>query len=535
MKAKQSVQWHKRLGWWAFVGILIWGVSAITHPLMSWFGPQSEKFFPPKLSFDAGSLHAFHISASESEFLSDAKVIKLVETSHGPLLQVTFDESSPREYYDVLNLGVDNTAEPLSEIKPIKGYDEAQAKWLAAYYTELPENKISSVSFITAFSDSYPSVNRLLPVYRINYADAKGTQAFVYTETGALAGLSNDYKLRMQWLFQNLHTFSWLNKLEFGRVILVSLFMLTLAATAAIGLALVFQLKSRKIKRVDRRYHRIFSYALWLPLFAWAASGFYHLLQSSLVEPVSGLRLGDKLPIADVSLEEKQIESLASNQVSSLSLITPDGQNLFWRASIVAKEIPEKETDEAIRLQRFKGKPAEASSLYLPINSLDLNVGNKQSDLNDQVLAERMAKRYVGEEYDIIHMDMVTRFGPNYDFRNKRLPVWRVELNDSSSTWLFLDPRTGVLVDQSRSVDRAERYSFSFLHKWNHLTPLTGRKNRDVLIVLTLILLISMSALGAVMMLKTAKKKAKSKSGAAANFEKNEASRGLEGFAPASD
>ena len=106
-----------------------------------------------------------------------------------------------------------------------------------------------------------------------------------------------------------------------------------------------------------------------------------------------------------------------------------------------------------------------------------------------------------------MNVSKVTRFGPDYDFRNKRLPVWRVDFAEEIGLRIFVDPTTGILVDQNRQVDRAESWSFSILHKWNHLNPLMGRFYRDVFIVGTLLICLVMTVFGIVMLLKNRKRK----------------------------
>ena len=96
---------------------------------------------------------------------------------------------------------------------------------------------------------------------------------------------------------------------------------------------------------------------------------------------------------------------------------------------------------------------------------------------------------------------MITRFGDGYDFRNKRLPVWRVAFRDESRRHLFIDPVTGVLVDQSRQVDRRESWVFSVMHKWNPLAVI-GRQNRDIVVVCVLLLALGFTVLGYMMLLR---------------------------------
>ena len=72
----------------------------------------------------------------------------------------------------------------------------------------------------------------------------------------------------------------------------------------------------------------------------------------------------------------------------------------------------------------------------------------------------------------ITHMELVTRFGPDYDFRNKRLPVWRIDYGAPVNATLFVDTATGVLADRTENWQKPERYIFSFIHKWNFLFPI---------------------------------------------------------------
>ncbi len=484
------VKWHNALGWWALAGILIWGLSAIAHPVMSWFGPQSVNFFPPRMVLSQESIPALSTWGTRPEALVGAKVIKVVVGESGPLLQITRDENQPREYFD------------LSTSSVLANQDAAQAQWLAAYYTGLSETDISETDFQTEFSEEYPPVNRLIPVYRVKFSDKAQTTAYIYTETGALASLSNTFKHNVQWVFQSLHTFRWLDRFEFGRVVIIVLWMLTLAATAVVGFTLVLALKSRKINDSNRRYHRWLAYVLWLPLLGWSSSGFYHVLQSSLVSSPTGMRLGETVPIANsLSIEEEVLLALAQYSINDMSLVFSENDQPYWRASVSPRQ-----SEKAVsRTQRYGGKPTEKKSMYIPL----IDSGNEAS-LDDQGFVIGLAKRYADvDDEDIGAVSLVTRFGPNYDFRNKRLPVWKVALNDGSGSWMFIDPRTGILVDQSRTIDRVERWSFSLLHKWHYLTPIMGRQLRDVIMVITLIFIVLISGFGAMLLVRRRKKASK--------------------------
>ncbi|MBN8430250.1 PepSY domain-containing protein [Microbulbifer salipaludis] len=484
---KQWLEWHNKLGWWALAGILIWAISGITHPMMAWFGPSAAKFFPPSVSLDASKLGALPSLLADGDKLRGARVVKLVPGEAAPLLQVTHSETAPRRYFH------------LDSGREVTDGDIQQARWLATYYSGRPADQIAELQLQTGFDNAYPSVNRLLPVYRVRFAGDDALTLFIHTETAALASITDRSKTLLQGVFRQLHTFAWLDDLEYGRLILIGLLMLTLSAFAATGLALVFALKRRKIKDGKRRYHRLLGYVLWLPLLGWSASGFYHLLQSSLVESVQGLRLGEAGEYRNLSTEFAWVSALEGRAINSLSLIRGSDDVPLYRVGLA----PAESAAPGNRNQRFDGRPSESGSLFV-----DAHSGQLLSDFGDRDQAQLLATRLAGiQAEDIAGMQLVTRYGAGYDFRNKRLPVWQVDVANDDKTMLFVDPVTGVLVDQSRGIDRAESLSFSLLHKWNHLTPFTGRQGRDGLIVFTLLLLLAGAVLGGVMLAKRKKRR----------------------------
>ncbi|NVK54240.1 MAG: hypothetical protein HWE26_01385 [Alteromonadaceae bacterium] len=472
--------WHKKLGWWGLAALSIWVLSGLTHPIMSWFGPQTAAFFAPKLVIDHTQVAGFNALLRQAEVHKNAQVIKLVANAeYGALLQVTRSGQTERDYYH------------LQTQQKLNGFDQKQAKWLASYYSGAAQTDIVSVRLINEFNTDYPSVNRLLPVYQVDFSS--GTRAYVFTETNSLASITNDFKENLKAIFIQLHTFQWLHKFEFGRLLIVSLFMLSLLAMSLTGLGLVIVLKQRKIKQASRRYHRYLAYLLWLPLLGWSASGFYHLLYSSQSQEVSGLRLQETAQIDTTQgLNNGWIARYQDYNLSSVSVVKDRQNQAVLRISIAPK------TDvNANRESRFKGMPSESKAIYI-----NPYTGKERDDLNDKQQAELLAERFSGSDTSAIEdIQLVTHYGPDYDFRNKRLPVWNVKVNNDNASWLFVDPVTGVLVDQSRNQDRLERLSFSLLHKWNHLTPFIGRMWRDSTIVLTLLLLILIAGLGAKMML----------------------------------
>jgi len=506
----QWSKWHSQLGWWGAFAVLIWALSGLAHPLMSWLGPQAVKFYPPSLQ-QAPNLYDGLTNVIQVNALKRARVLKVIpghsETMSETMVQLTESDKQPRRYFS-LKSGVE-----------LHNQDQQQARWLASYYTGRDINTIESVEWQTAFDQNYPAVNRLLPVYRVRFSGDDGLMAYIYTETNALATLTNNNRQQLQTIFQALHTWNWLDRFDNARVLLMGLFILSLIAMCVAGVGLVIVLKSRRIPQTSRRWHRALAYILWLPLLGWSVSGFYHLLQAAYVEPVSGLRLSEEMRLdnrgwATMSghlseYQNQSINALALVEGASGPLISDaiksgaEEATLFYRLSLSQPNGHAQHT----RSERFSGKASERAAVYINAESGELR------QWGDEAQARYLALRYTGRSNeDIADISKVTHFGPDYDFRNKRLPVWRVDFSGETTgrgagLRVFVDPITGVLVDQNRQIDRAESWSFSMLHKWNYLNPITGKFYRDVLIVGTIIICLVMTLLGVLMLLKNGRRK----------------------------
>ncbi len=470
MSKRFFISWHRRLAWVGGFAVLCWALSGILHPVMSWVGPQPVAMLPPAMTLDESALPAM-AEAIRHSGIDQARVVKLVAGRDGNLLQITQSETAPRQYFS------------LESGRALPGHDEQQARWLASHYTGRPMADIRTVEFVTRFGLDYPEVNRLLPVYRVQFAGSDSLVAYIYTETGALASLSDASKATMQTVFQQLHTWTWLDSLGFGRAILIGLFMITLLLMAVGGLILIGVLPARRLRQGQRRWHRRLGYVLWLPLLAWSASGFYHLIQQEVVEPVSGLRLGPALDLSN--LPELSRAEIPPQALTAVSLVDAGDKGLLYRLALApAVEI-------SSRSARFDGRPASTGAVYLTLEGDSA----AHSDL-------AQAARLLGAAADVSEPVLITRFGPDYDFRNKRLPVWQFQLPDEYATQQFVDPATGIVVDQSRQIDRIERWSFSVLHKWSFLTGFTGRFWRDALMVAVLSLLTASALTGGWMLLR---------------------------------
>lgn len=477
---------HKWLGWTGGLALLIFAISGMTHPLMTWTEPKAASFFPPQVNVSAETAAKLPAILEQNK-ISTAMMVKIIPSEEGPLLQVTQSNKAPRRYFD-LNTG----AEKLN-------HDQKQAIWLARYYSGLKSTPIKSIQFQTDFSASYPWVNRLLPVYKIEFDTPDNRTTFIYTELSAMAGITNNWKTSVQTVFRTLHTWSWLEDFEYARLFLMLILLLSLLGMTITGIALIFMIKKRTIFEGRRKWHRVLSFAIWVPLLFFTASGVYHLLHYSFGSNHRGLKLGQSFDVSTIRFGQdltwlNEFKDKPLNSLSLVNVLDDTGTpRLLYRLSV-----PKGQPGQAIsRAKRFKGMGVEKEALYF-----DAKTG-KKSTLSDKDVALHVATTKLGFSKDqLTATKLVTHFGPHYDFRNKRLPVWRLDFNTPKGDKLFIDPATGILVDRLVDLERYESYSFSFLHKWNFLAPLIGRENRDIFITMILIVSLIFTCLGFLMLFK---------------------------------
>jgi len=102
----------------------------------------------------------------------------------------------------------------------------------------------------------------------------------------------------------------------------------------------------------------------------------------------------------------------------------------------------------------------------------------------EEQIAQALALQKLGEQPTppIVSTQEITRFGGEYSFFNKRLPVWRVQFADAQQTRLYVEPATGALAARMDASDAREGWSFMTLHKWQFM--LGGANVRDALLAL---------------------------------------------------
>lgn len=471
---------HRSLAWLAAAALMLWGLSGMTHVLMSTFGPQQATFLPPQRALDLEGSMAIDSILAEAR-IGSAQALRLVVAEGEHLLQVTEDQRQPRRYFDLTH-----GAERVDQ-------DRRQAEFVARHFLGEPvaEAAVASIAFVTAFDHSYPSVNRLLPVWRVEFDTRDRLTAYVYTETNAMATVDNDFKRVLQGFFQWFHTWSWVPAGgEWLRVALIGLLMACLLSAAVSGIGMVALIRRRQRAPGLRGVHRMAGYVFSIPILLFASSGLWHLLHSSANPREPSLAMSPAMVLDSVRfpLQEHWHEFGAGLPVNNLSIVQYDDDTFLYRLGLAAPRAGAPVGERAIRNARFDGVSPTGPALYV-----DARSGEIFED-GDRELALRLGERFSGLSREYLEeMELVTRFGAGYDFRNKRLPVWRLDYGPPLNASLFIDTATGVQADRALARDRWERLSFTYLHKWNFLRPL-GRDGQNLVIAMAVLGSVGMMA-----------------------------------------
>ncbi len=98
-----------------------------------------------------------------------------------------------------------------------------------------------------------------------------------------------------------------------------------------------------------------------------------------------------------------------------------------------------------------------------------------------QMLRQLAPKEAQVHSASLQSLTLITQFGGEYGFFQKRLPVYRVDLATPSAASWYLEPATGTFSTRVENSDRFEGYIFANLHKWHWLDVL-GKTSRDVIL-----------------------------------------------------
>lgn len=430
-------RWHRRLATCAGIAVLLWVLSGLLHPFVSYWGPRAANFMPPEQSFSKPpSERGFQEMLAQAQG-QEIRSLRLVRVGYDWAWQLS--SGSGFTYYNA-DFGRRDEA-----------FGALYARDLARYYAGVAAPD-AAVDVQTAFSLSYPPINRLLPVYKVSYGDRHGLTAYVDPASDRLGSLSDDVRGAALWLFQNVHTLSFLDPVEAVRVMIIFLCVGSILAMAVLGTMMRSRMRYRKTGAQSRRAHGAGAYILWIPVLMFTLSGLLHLV-------VRSPALADKpLPVAESFVLRADITLPPLDSFNDLRLISRQG-DLYWRV---------KAGKETLYYKNGGAQPVDEATFaagFLP--------GGDYASAPEQVF----------------------KFSDEYGFAYKRLPVWKFS-DERTGHLNFVDPADGLISASVSPLEVGETWVFTRLHKWQFLDVLTGKRWRDAAIAVIALFILGMAITG---------------------------------------
>lgn len=419
---------HRGFAWFAAAVLLVWASSGLLHVVMTWTQPRAAQFAPPQ--HDAMQAEAMALD----DVLAAAGIDRLREARllrfDGETLLRVRAPGTPEARY----VRMDGRLAPADT-------DRRRALVLAAHYLDAPVR--GRAQPVADFGNGYDRNSRLLPVWRVT--PEGGPEAFVDTAFDRLAALLDARKYALLGGFRALHTLAPLQRWPRLRLAVVGLLHTAATLAAVLGAVMLWRSGGRT---PSRRRHRRLALVALVPLLVYLPTGLLHLAGKALAPSVAA-------PPQAVSVAGLALPGGAFDEL----LLVPAGKHTVWRAM----------AGGTVRHFQPDGTPASS----------------EDADLARAIAA---LHGFAGAR----PVDAQQRFDDDYDFLNRRLPVWRLQ---DDRQLLFVDHRSGWLVATMTPLSRLESRTFSGLHKWGVLDP-AGRAVRDGAMVLAALLLVALACSG---------------------------------------
>ena len=461
---------HRVVAWVALLALACFALTGLLHPLMTRFQPKPVQALPPPAPI-AAELPS-PAAALQAAGMQELAGLRLIADGQRWLWRARAPEG--RVVY--LDAG-SGAAEPADA-------EQRHAERLARWYSGEAQAPLAAVERLDAFDGDYGYVNRLLPVWRLRFARADGLTAYVSTEEDRLADLSDDRKRAFQQSFRALHSWAWLPAPL--RNLWIYALLLGMAGTVLLGLTLALRQPGGRRWNL-RRAHRWAGVALALPALAWLFSGFLQARGNAERERADAPQRPYRLAAA--ALQAPLVIPDAGFQ--GLLLVSVDGQPAWrWALKPVTGT-----TGRGLAMGEHQahGKAPDGAEAGPAARYRSAATGLDLADGERRHLAELAAHfGAVGAEA----AQPVTRFGEDYGFLFKRLPVWRLEKGDTDGRTFFVDTGSERLAATVDDGQRTVGALFAYAHKWEWVTPWAGKDWRDGLSATVAALLLALAGFG---------------------------------------
>ncbi|UKJ08781.1 PepSY-associated TM helix domain-containing protein [Solitalea lacus] len=462
-------KWHRLSSILIAIPVIMWTLSGIMHPIMTSFKPKVKNQFLKTNTIDLSRIKITLDSALLKNNITSISNFRVIELKDKLYYQISQKSNNQLIFIDA-STGQVNADAPVQ-----------YAQKLALQFLGDSTTRITSISLVKSFDDEYLEINRLLPVYKVNFDRKDGVRLYVDPVSDRLGLAMDDNRAAFTSFFRNFHSWEFLKSLgSFQTAVLVVLSGLAFI-TAVMGIYIAFISKSKKRSGTVRyrRVHRQIAIVVSVTTLMFTFSGAYHAFKKFEPDNRQNYFVEYEFKAKNLGL---CFDSIATKyQVKNVSLVQMNNTSyvrLTCSSSVTNKgECCEKMNMAAAKFGE-KGKADSEEIRYLSIPDL------KELPNGEEQYARFMATTFSkNSDEKIVSATSINEFKGEYGFVNKRLPVYKVQFATNYNERWYVETSSGKMAAKINDMDLREGLSFSMLHKF-HFADGIGKTTRDVLTVI---------------------------------------------------
>lgn len=524
MIRKNIYKWHRTCSLIIAIPVLLWAMSGFMHPVMTSLRPAVALQSLPVEPIDSSQIKLTLEQALKQNKVDSIYSARLVHIDTNWFYQVSVSRNYNLWYISAKNgnvlakgdwlyaqylarLFLEGIPKKTKSKMPgmempmaVGGGMDCCGEAASAVLNNKTGAPVEGASLVTKFDAEYKGIYCLLPVYKVHFK--RGDNIRLYVETGQdRLGIPVDKnRAAFTMFFDLVHTWGWLNFLGKGRLLVVMVLAGLGFFTAVMGLYIFFSTKSKKVKGNPlvkaRRNHRYTAVVASIFTLMFTFSGCYQAF-SEFTGPEKVNRIvRHGFAASAIHLDLHKLSETVKQPITNIGLVQLNGKT-YWQAYLQSSK-------KSGRKDLMKDLSADPANIrYIDAGDYSTLPGG------DEIYAKSLAVQFGGHnEKEIVSTELITHFTDEYNFTDKRLPVWKINYPFNHKQRLYVETSTGVLAKSTNDMDLYEGFSFALFHK-HHYMDFGGKTTRDISTMIGAALQIMMVVVGLIFYFKWRKRRTK--------------------------
>ncbi|HEY4193923.1 MAG TPA: PepSY domain-containing protein, partial [Mucilaginibacter sp.] len=498
MIRKNIYKWHRICSLIIAVPVFLWATSGFMHPIMTNLRPDIRTQGITVETIDSSKLKLTLQQVLKQNHIDSIYSVRLVHIDTNWFYQVKTSRKYDLQYISVKNGNILTKGDWLYAQYLARIFLEGPAKKAKGSMAamEMPasmtmsdgmdccgeaastvlNNKTGSpilgASLVTSFNKEYKSIYCLLPVWEVSFKRADNIRLYVETGQDRFSIAVDKNRAAFTEVFDIVHTWGWIDFLGKGRLLVVMLLAGLGFITAVMGLYIFFSTKSKKVKGNTlvkaRRNHRYTAVIASVFTLMFTFSGCYQALSEFTGHEKVVQSIQHAFASSAINLDFIKLHTAVKKPIANIGLAQVNGKT-YWQVYLATGKKSRHNQD------LMKDMSVDAAVVnYVDAEDYSILKGG------DEQYARNLASQFIGKDQTaIVSTELITKFTDEYNFIDKRLPVWKINYAFNHKQRLYVETSTGVLAKNTNNMELIEGYSFALFHK-HHYMDFAGKTTRDV-------------------------------------------------------